>query len=251
MTERPTPGPSLPTAIPEGELPERPEDAMAALGIETDDDQGALVALEALRGRIRADLEQTQGPFRQAGVAGRYWPFALALLLGGLAMLLFKPAVNARWDQVLAAVLAGGAGLFCLAAAAVSPTRPGLGERLSRGGLLVAVGALVFELIEAVRMPGDTVDLGAPCAITLVVSGLLPMGALYFGMRRSGLPVRRAHAAAIVAAALALAGATVWLHCPVQNLWHLVVGHVAIPLVVAVGLSFGLFSLFAPRRGVV
>lgn len=229
-------------------LPEDPAAAMAALGVETHDEAvPADDGLEAVKRRIVQDLEARQGSFRGAGVVGRYWPFALSVVFVAFLVVMLKPAPAAGGLKLLASLGAGVAGLVCLFSAIAAPSRPALGERLATVGLLVAVAALVVEGVVGASMPHEHVDLGATCAATVLVCAALPLAGILLGLRRAGVPVRRRHAAGCAAAAVAMAGATVWIHCPADNLWHVMSGHMSIPALLAVGLSVGLFTLFAPK----
>lgn len=232
-----------------GAFPDDPSEAMASLGVTLDESAAPdASALDALKARLHADLDDKQGPFRNAGPVGRYWPFALALLFGAFSIVLLKPVEAADLPRLAASVLAGLSGVICLLAAAWAPTRPGHGERIATVGLVFGVVALVVEGVIASAMPSEIFDLGGKCSAVMVAMAALPIGALFLGLKRAGLPVRRRHAAGMAVAALAMSGATVWLHCPADNAAHLFAGHMGIPLVIAIGLSVGLFHLFAPKQ---
>jgi hypothetical protein len=237
------------SAVPEGAFPDDPSAAMASLGIALDESAAPdLSALDALRAQLHADLDDKQGPFRRAGLVGRYWPFALALLFGAFSVILLRPVDAADPPRLLASVLAGLSGVVCLVAAAWAPTRPGRGERVATVGIVLGAVALLVEGVVASAMPSEVFELGGKCTATMIAVATLPILALFFGFKRAGLPVRRRHAAGMTVAGVAMAGATVWLHCPADNAIHLLSGHMVIPSLIAVGLSVGLFHLFAPPQ---
>jgi hypothetical protein len=234
---------------PLGAFPDDPSEAMASLGISLDESAAPdMSALDALKAQLHKDLDDKQGPFRRAGAVGRYWPFALALAFGAFSMVLLKPIHAGDLSRMLAGLFAGLSGVTCLIAAAWAPTRPGRGEQIATVGLLLGGVAIVVEGVVASAMPGEAFELGGTCAATMVAIATAPIVALFFGIKRAGLPVRRRHAAGMAVAALAMSGATVWMHCPADNAVHLFAGHMGIPLVIAIGLSVGLFHLFAPRQ---
>ena len=238
-----------PSGAPAPSFSDDPREAMASLGVTLDDSATPDdSALDALRSQLQADLEQTQGPFRDAHAVMRYWPFALALVFGAFSVVLLKPASGSDLPRLIASLLAGLTGLVCLGAAAFAPTRPGRAERVATVGLALGIASLVIEGVIASGMPSDVIDLGGQCAMTMAVVAALPIIATFFGFKRAGLPVRRRHAAALAVAGLAMASAAVWLHCPTENAPHLLFGHMSFPALLSVGLSLGLFHLFAPSR---
>ncbi len=216
------------------------------------DDDGPLPAdLDELRARIGADLDKTQGPFRRRGAFARAWPVALAALAGAAFTLALSPA-SLSWALALASWLAGAAGAVALSSILVCPSKPGRGERLARLSLLLGGLALGLQAYGGLAEGGPGLVGSLPgalrCGGVFLVGGAVPLLALGWMLRRSGLPVRRTHAAALAVAAFALSGLGVWRHCAPPNGWHVALAHLALPLAVTAVATTLLFWLLARRR---
>lgn len=231
------------TVFPE-DMPERPDDLLRALGL---DEPTPGVDVGVL-GQIKRDLKARQGPHRRRTLAQKIWPVLLAAVVGAVLFVVLAPNPAAGTWHFLASGLAGLAGWLCLMAAAVAPDKPATGERVALFGLVAAAGALVVEGALAAQMTRVGLDMGLTCAVTAIVAGVVPMGLVLFAIKRSGLPLRALHAAAVVGAGLALSGASVWLHCAADNLWHLLSGHMVLPALVAAALAVLVFRLLNRER---
>lgn len=211
-------------------------------------DPEVLAALDGVKARIGDDLERTQGAFRRRGALSRHWPALLAVAAAGAWMFLLRPA--ALTPTLLGAVAAAGlAGALAFAGVVVAPTRPGLGERLAWGGLLVALVALVLEGVGGCSL-GDRGFAVLPtlrCGGMFTLGALIPLGLLFFGLYRSGLPIRRLHALGLSAAGVAVGGLSIWRHCAPQDLLHNLAAHVVLP-VVLLALLFVTVARLARRR---
>jgi len=229
-------------------LPERPEEFFASLGLglpSADEDVGAL---DALRDQLKRDLADKQGPHRERSALARRWPFFLAALAGAIFATVYRPMEGASVAVIAAEVIAGIAGLVCLVAAAIAPDRPGASERVARGGLALAVLALGAQAFMARDWSREMVDAGIKCGVAVFAFGLIPLALGFFGLKRSGLPVRSLHAVALVVSAFAMTGASVLSHCPMTNLWHVLGGHVALPTVLAALAWLGVYRMFVRFR---
>jgi hypothetical protein len=235
--------------------PTIPSDLLASLGLESGDvgpssSLPPASGLDEVRARIAADLVDRQGPWRARSTIAKVAPFAVAFVIGLLLFVVLRPAPGALVTKVLASVLAALSGVAALVAVALAPARPALGERLALGALSIGAVALVVEGWLASAMPTD-IDLGLVCFAVTLAGGLVPVAIVTATLRASGLPVRRLHALAATTAGLALAGAAVWLHCPAERLFHLVVGHMALLVIalVVVGVLLSRWLTRQSRRG--
>lgn len=240
MKDRPVPEPELARLLGELEPPEA-----------NDDVEALPPALDELRARICADLEERQGHWHQAGALARGWPVGLAALAGSAFILALSPA-SLSLPLALACALAGVAAAVALASILVCPSKPGRGERLAQLSLAVGVLALVVQGVGG--LTGDGPGLvgslagAARCGGVFVVGGAVPLLALGWMLRRSGLPVRKTHAAALAVAAFALSGLGVWRHCAPPNGWHVAVAHLALPAAVTALAAAVVFWVLARRR---
>lgn len=229
-------------------LPERPEDFFAALGLDAPELPADTSGLDEMRAKLKADLDKTQGPHRSRSPLARYWPFGLAAVAGAVFAVIFPPMEGATAAVIAAEVIAGLAGLVCLAAAAIAPQKPGASENVARIGLALAVLALGAQAYMAKDWSREMIDAGLKCGVAVTLTGSLPLLLGFWGLKRSGLPVRSIHAAALTVAALAMTGASVLSHCPLANFWHVLSGHIALPATVAAVLSFVLYQVFVRLR---
>ena len=216
-------------------LPERPDEVMRSLGVDPGACPGA--ALDHIRASIAADLEKTQGPYRKKSTLSKMWPAFAALVLGAASFFVLSPSPTAGPVGFLVTIIAFAGAFICLCAAALAPAMPGRAEIMSMVGIVVESGAVLVEVWIAVSMPAPAVEMGIPCGLFTFALGLFPIGALWVALKKSGLPVRRLHAIALTIAGIAMSGAAVWLHCPADNAWHLLVGHVTLPVIAVIGLS--------------
>lgn len=242
--------------VPEpGSPDEDPRRLLLEVGVAPPDDDtpdpSALSALDALKARIEGDLEATQGHYRSSGPVARYGPALLAAGVGGAYVFALRPATLT--PLLLAACVAAAlAAALAFGGVVVAPSRPGFGERLSWAGIGVALVALGLEGVGGFRL-GDAgfAPLSAlRCSVVFTVGSGAPLALLLFGLRRSGLPVRRLHALGLCAAALAVGGLGVWRHCAPADHLHTAVVHLALPALL-LPLLFGLVTRLSrrPRRG--
>jgi uncharacterized membrane protein YdcZ (DUF606 family) len=232
--------------------PPMPTDVLHALGLEPSDvgpssTMPPAEGFDDVRARIAAELETRQGPWRARSATARLAPFMAALAFGLLFFVVVRPAPGADATRLVASLFAALAGVLALVAIAMATTRPALGERLSLAALVAGAGALVVEGTLALSMPGDA-ELGFVCFAMTLIGGLLPIVVVVATLRVSGLPVRRLHALSATMTGLALAGAAVWLHCPAEKMFHLVVGHMALPTLAIVCSAFFIARWLVRRR---
>lgn len=240
MTKPPAPEQELSRLLDELEPPQANDDAEALPP-----------ALADVRARIRADLEERQGRWHKEGAVARAWPVALTALAGSGFILALSPA-SLSLPLALACALAGAAAAVALASILVCPSKPGRGERLARISLVVGVLALVVQALGGLSGDGPGLVRSLPgalrCGGVFLVGGAVPLLALGWMLRRSGLPVRKTHAAALAVAAFALSGLGVWRHCAPPNGWHVAVAHLALPAAVTALAGAVVFWVLARRR---
>lgn len=228
-----------------------PELARLLDGGERPDPDLPLPALDDVRARICADLDQRQGSFREQNVFARAWPVGFAALFGGSFALALSPA-SLSLALAIACGLAGAAGAVALVSILVSPSKPGRGERLAQLSLALGILALGVQAFGGLIASGPGFVHSLPgalrCGSVFLIGGAVPLLALGFMLRRSGLPVRKTHAAALAVAAFALSGLGVWRHCAPPDGWHVAVAHLALPLAATSAAAFVVFWLLARRR---
>lgn len=202
---------------------------------------------DSLRDSITDDLETTQGPYRKMPAWKRYWPVAVAVVLGIFLMGIWPKGPGGNTAIMVASIAGGIAAILCVLASALAPSRPGAAERVALGGLMVATIALAAEGYLAVTAPDSGLMLKGilKCGGFVIGFGLLPFGFLVYAMKRSGAPARRLHVLAMGAAALAIGGVAIWRHCPAADMWHVMVGHVLLP---ALTLPVLALLIWAPLR---
>lgn len=211
-------------------------DPMAWMGLPDDaaPAQSPLAAQDAVRASvhadIRADLEATQGPWRQKGWLGRAWPELLAIGFALVFVFVRSPAAIGVWGVASVWAIAFAL-LLGLAGVAIAPAKPALGERFGQAtwGLVLTGGAL--QLVQATHMTiGPLVPKAAlMCTAMTFVGASVPLGMMVWGLKRSGLPVRSWHSAAVAAAAMAAGSWSSWRHCQAHEMWHVIISHVAVP----------------------
>lgn len=233
--------------------PSDPELALLLEDLEpprADEDAGLPPALADVRARIAADLDERQGRWHEASAVARAWPVALAAIAGTGFILTLSPA-SLSLPLALACALAGTAAVVALASILVCPSKPGRGERLAQVSLVVGVLALGVQAFGGLVDGGPGLVRSLPgvlrCGGVFLVGGAIPLVALGWMLRRSGLPVRKTHAAALAVAAFALSGLGVWRHCAPPNGWHVAVAHLALPVAVTALAALVVFWLLARR----
>lgn len=182
-----------------------------------------LPGLDAARAAIAADLARTQGPARTAP-----WRTAFAVVvpvvvvIGGAFV-----ALSALRGFGVAVVAAAVAAVLALVGVAIAPRRPGLGERFAQLAVPVAVAAFAAELWRMV--PGGVAGAAACVTTTTTVAVLAGIGAVV-GVWSSGLPLRAWHKAGVAVVAVVGACAAVWHHCRSDELGHVLIAHIAGPV---------------------
>lgn len=218
---------------------------------QAEEEDAAALAFDDVRARIGADLDERQGSWRKQSALARYWPVALAALAGAAFALALSPA-SLSAPLALACALAGAAGAVALASILVSPSKPGRGERFAQLSLGLGVVALGLQAYGGLAEGGAGFVRCLPgalrCGSVFLVGGAIPLLALVFMLRRSGLPVRKTHAAALAVAAFAMSGLGVWRHCAPPDSWHVAVAHLALPLGATSATAFAVFWLLARAR---
>lgn len=229
----------------------RPAKAREDTREDTAEDSEALPALDDVRARICADLDARQGGWQRAGLVTRAWPVALAALAGSAFILALSPA-SLSLPLAIACVLAGAAAAVALSSILVCPSKPGRGERLAQVALGLGALALAVQAVGGLsgEGPGLVRSLAGAlrCGGVFVVGGAVPLLLLGWMLRRSGLPVRKLHAAALAVAAFALSGLGVWRHCAPPSGWHVALAHLALPAAVTALAAAAVFWLLARRR---
>ncbi len=201
--------------------------------------------LDALRARIGADLVARQGPDRNRGAVARLWPYAVAAAVGVVAMAVLG---SSRTGTALLPVgTVGAAAALSMTAAAVAPRRPARAERIGQAGLVVAVAALVAELLHAAPIASSPIDAHVGCFSTSVATALVPAFCVGFALVRSRVPARWFHVAPAAASALALGAAAVWRYCPHVDLGHVTAAHVVAPTLAAALLAIVYRRATQPR----
>lgn len=221
-------------------------------GEQANDDREALPpGLADVREQICADLEERQGRWRETPLLVRGLPVALATLGGAAFTLALSPA-SLSLPLIGACALAGAAGAVALASILVCPSKPGRGERLAQLSLLFGGLALALQAYGGLAEggPGLVRSLAGVmrCGGVFLVGGVVPLLALAWMLKRSGLPVRRMHAAALALAAFAMSGLGVWRHCAPPSTWHVALAHLALPVAITGLAAAALFWLLARRR---
>ena len=194
--------------------------------------QDAMNAFAALQARIAEDMDEEQGPWQKMSTLGRYWPMALALIFGLATFVMLPTGTMNLWFS-LASGTALVAAMVCFASVFSATTKPALSERLGKAGLLVALAALLFELVAAFAVQDSTFSLEhtLKCSGLYLGLSLIPLGFLIYGLRRSGFPVRVFHALGLTASAMVIASATNWKKCTIDDTMHLALGHVLLPAI--------------------
>lgn len=216
-----------------------------------EDLEGGALALDDVHARIRADLEERQGSWQRANPLARVWPVALAALAGSAFILALSPATLSL-PLALACALAGTAAAVAFASIFISPTKPGRGERLAQLSLGLGALALGVQAVGGLGSAGPGFVRSLPgmlrCGSYFLAGGALPLLLLGWMLFRSGLPVRKTHAAALAVAAFAISGLGVWRHCAPPNGLHVAVVHLALPAGVTAAAAAAIFWGLARRR---
>ena len=184
------------------------------------------MSLDAAREAILADLQNTQGPWRQRPAALR-----VTSLLVPLLVVVGAAFFGLSWHrglslQVVAALLSS---VIALVGIVLAPERPGLSERFSQIAVVVAVVAFAAELSRMDRTPmGSTLGcLATTGGVTVVAAAVVA-----FALFASRLPLRLWHRIGIATASTLGACGAVWNHCPSTEVGHVIVGHALGPAVV-------------------
>lgn len=227
------------------------DELRAQLGLDDDDAPPAmeLPALDSLKARIHRDLDEKQGSFRDAAPAARVWPVALALVLGAAFVVALSPATLGGLS-LASVVVAGLAATLAIAGIALSPSRPGLGERVALAGLVVGGVALALQVAGGLggHAPlGDALVGSAKCSAVMFVGAGVPLIVLAAWVRRSGLPLRALHATGLAVSAFALASVGVFRHCAPVETWHTLFAHLAAPALGVAAAAALLYRLLQRR----
>ena len=195
-------------------------------------DDAQLAGLESVKADMLADINESQGEWRSRTALGRYWPFVLAALFGaGFIASTSKGMLNPI--LIAAIACAGVSAVVCLSAVLLAPTHPGMSERVAMGGILLALVAFGLELWGGFVLTGGSsefhLSMTLKCTGRMTAMFMVPLGVLIFAMRRTGLPVRFLHAAALTTGALSLAAVSSWKACTPDDIVHISLGHIAAP----------------------
>jgi hypothetical protein len=195
--------------------------------------------LSALEQAVRADLERERGAV--AWLRSRSTPARLGLALGLVALVAALVLLLAARHDLHAyplARLVAMLGWFTVAAGACAwlALRPAYLPRPSRAVIAAAAAfALGGPVVMALLPEVHTNDLRGHAAVCFgigTVAGLLALvvaRALDRGAQGAGQLVLAAAAAGL------LANITLALHCPVNHLGHLLLGHASVPFALVVG----------------
>lgn len=195
-------------------------------------DAAQLAGLEDIKASMITHMDDSQGRWRRRSALGRYWPFVLAALFGaGFIASTSKGMLN---PVLIAAIIcAGVTAVVCLSAVLLAPTHPGLSERVAVGGILLSLLGFGLELWGGVVLTGGSSEFHLSdtlkCSGTMTMMFVVPLGVLMYAMRRTGLPVRFLHAAALTTGALSLAAVSTWKACTPDDILHISLGHIAAP----------------------
>jgi hypothetical protein len=198
-------------------------------------------ALDDVEAQIVADLNATQGPWRARPAAVR---IALLVVPAVAVVIVATLALSANRGVDASVVSAAVAGLVALLAVALAPERPALSERVAQGAALLSVGAFGVELL---HMHEGGASGAAACAAIVVVVALVAAGALAAALFASRLPLRPWHRVGLATAAALGASSGVWHHCASHEMWHVLLAHAAVPVVVMGAVAAGLGLRRAPN----
>jgi hypothetical protein len=232
---------------------EDPADLLAAFGV-ADDDAPVDVNpadFSSVHDRIRADLDDQQGPWRRMGWSARAWPVALALFCGGAFAFVLAPAQLGPL-AIASCALAGLTAALAFISVLLAPTGPALGEKLALSALVSGAAALTTQLFSGLGGSQGLVEAmpsSLGCGGLVLAGAAVPLVLLGWTARRSGLPLRALHAGGLVAAAFALGGLGIFRHCAPLETWHTVVGHLLIPAAAATVIAVLLYRLLPRRMG--
>lgn len=195
-------------------------------------DDAALKGLDDIKSELMGHMDQGQGRWRSRSALGKYWPFVLAALFGaGFIASTSKGMLN---PVLIAAIAcAGVTAVVCLSAVLLAPTHPGLSERVAMGGILLSLVAFGLELWGGFVLTGGSSEFHLShtlkCSGKMTMMFVIPLVVLMYAMRRTGLPVRFLHAAALTAGAVSLAAVSSWKACTPDDIVHIGLGHIAAP----------------------
>ncbi len=193
------------------------------------DDALDLLSLAAVRDRIVAHVDSTQGAFLRRGVFARAWPLLLAVCC---ALMTLAWGLNKGHAVTPSAVVAVCAMVVALAAVWRAPTHPASSERIASAALLLACAAIGVELATVRSSAGPAgSDVACTSAITLLALPAVLCCAWF--LRRGFVPARSLHVVSVVAAGFLASAAAVWTECPGTALGHLVRAHAVLPTMLA------------------
>ena len=183
--------------------------------------------LDDVRAQIVADLEKTQGPWRQKSAPLR-WALLLlpAVVVVGVGFMMLEPyrGVSAQ------VMVAGLASLLALLATALAPAKPAASERLSQVAVVVAVAAFIAEATRMDDHPGGQHDFGSSCLTITAGITLAAAVVIAVGLFSSRLPLRLWHKIGLGTAATLGACSALWHHCPSSDMLHVAVAHTLGPV---------------------
>jgi hypothetical protein len=212
-------------------------------GREPDDALGA-AALDDVRARIHARVDETQGAWARKPSWRRAAPVVLAAIsaIAWAAWCVTRPASDLS-VSALAAFIAGAVSLW---AVALAPREPGRAERVALAALAVAAGACALEVwtsMGAAPVAGDDVV----CARAAVLGGLLPAALAALHVRLARTPARPHHVAVVAAAGLIASMGAVWAECPGTAFGHIATAHLAVPVTAVLLLALAARPLLRGR----